>query len=86
MTAVALEPGAAVEFGVVFLDLAIAVDQHVVDTGDRVRISVGQESPSPRDGVASVPDVKSINRDLGLKYTLAVIESLLAGESNGTKL
>jgi hypothetical protein len=79
-----LEPGAVVEFGVVLLDQALVVDFHVVDAVDRVW--QGNDSPSPGDGVAVVPDVEDGDGDFRLENTLAVVESGLAVEGDGSEL
>jgi hypothetical protein len=78
-----LEPGTAVKLGVVLLDEAEAVNLHVVDTIDRE--FKRNNSPSPGDGVAIVPDVKDLNRNFRLLLTLTDVEVLLAVECDGAK-
>ena len=81
-----MEPSTVVEFSVVLDDEAIAANNHVVDTSNWESHRVGKESPSPSDAVAVVPDVEGGDRNLRLLVTLAIVESLLAGESNRAKL
>jgi hypothetical protein len=83
----ALEPGTVVEFSIVLLNLAIIVDDHVVDAVDGVgALSRGGDLPSPGDVLASVPDVQGLGLNLRLENTLTVVESSLAAEGDGAKL
>ena len=79
-----LEPGPVVEFSIVLGNEAVAANLHVVDTVDGVWER--NDSPSPGDGAAVMPDVEDLNCDLGLQDTLAVVESALAVEGDGAKL
>ena len=83
----ALDPSTVVELGVVLLDQALVVDDHVVDAVDWIwLLGGGGDLPSPGDVLASVPDVQSVDLNLRLVEPLAGIEGSLVGESNGSKL
>jgi len=79
-----LEPCTVVEFGVVLLDLALGVNDHVVDAIDGVR--KGNDAPSPGDTASVVPDVERVDGDFRLQDTLTVVEGGFAGEGYGTEL
>lgn len=83
----ALEPSAVVELSILLADLALLVDDHVVDAIDWERsLGGGGNLPSPGDVSASVPDVQGLGLDLRLINTLTNVEGGLAGESDGAKL
>ena len=87
----ALEPGTVVEFGILLLDQALVVDDHVVDTSDweRSRCSgrdLRGDLPSPCDILASVEDVQGVDLNLRLEDTLTIVESSLVGERDGAEL
>lgn len=81
-----LQPRTVVKFGVVLLDLAIAVDDHVVDAVDRERARSGAESPSPGDAAAVVPHVEGRHAHFGLEDTLTIVKEFLGRESDRAKL
>lgn len=85
--AVVVDPCTIVKLSVVLLDQTLAVDLHVVDTVNWKSVGdLGSNRPSPGDGGAVVPDVKSGNNNFGLEDTLAVVESGLVGEGNSAEL
>lgn len=80
------QPGAIVELGVVLDDLGtIVTDDECVDTLNAGLRHSGK-AVSPGDGVAAIPRVEGLNGDFGLAIALALVESLLAGESYSAKL
>lgn len=79
-----LEPCTVVELGVVLLDLALVVDEHVVDAVDG---ELGRgDAPSPGDAAAVVPDVERGDGNFGLQDTLAVVEGSLGSEGHRAQL
>ena len=83
-----LEPSTVVKLGIVSLNKTIIIDLHIVDAMDRVGSSLGERSDavSPGDTLAVVPDVESLNVNLRLENSLAIVEGRLVCKCDGAEL